>query len=122
MLDIYDGLLFDNDKEKTNIGKVLDLLEKYFIGETNEAYERYLFNKREQESGESFDAYFTNLWSLAKTCNLGELGDNLMHDGIVIGIQDNSIHKKLLAEGKLIVWFQKISIPPPTEGHGNSKG
>ena len=40
VLDIYDGLPFDNDEEKTNIAKVSDLLEKYFIGETNETYER----------------------------------------------------------------------------------
>ena len=82
---------------------VLALLEKYFIGETNEIYERYLFNKREQESRESFDAYLTNLRSLAKTCIFGELRDNLIRDRIVfnIGIRDNSIRKKLLGEGKL---------------------
>ncbi|XP_068747376.1 uncharacterized protein [Montipora capricornis] len=106
VLDIYDGLPFGNDEEKTNIAKVLDLLEKYFIGETSETsrspgYETYLFNKREQDSGESFDAYLTNLRSLAKTCNFGELRDNLIRDRIVIGIRDNSICKKLLAEGKL---------------------
>ena len=101
VLDIYDGLPFDNDEEKTNITNVLALLEKYFIGETNETYERYLFNQREQESGESFDAYLTTLRSLAKTCNFGELRDNLIRDRIVIGIRDNSVRKKLLAEGKL---------------------
>lgn len=103
VVDIYDALPFDNDEEKTNIAKVLALLEKYFIGETNETYERYLFNKREQESRESFDAYLTNLRSLAKTCIFGELRDNLIRDRIVIniGIRDNSIRKKLLGEGKL---------------------
>ena len=69
VLDIYDGLPFGNDEEKTNIAKVFGLLEKYFIDEINETYERYLINKREQESGESFDAYLSNLRSLAKTCN-----------------------------------------------------
>lgn len=48
VLDIYVSLPFDNDEEKTNIAKVLDLLEKYFIAETNKTYKRYLFNKREQ--------------------------------------------------------------------------
>ena len=59
------------------------------------------FNKRGQESSESFDAYLTNLRSLAKTSNFGELRDNLTCDRIVIGIWDNSIRKKLLAEGTL---------------------
>ena len=43
----------------------------------------------------------TTLRSLAKTCNFGKLRDNLTRDRLVIGIRDNSIRKKLLAEGKL---------------------
>ena len=101
VLDIYDGLPFASEDEKTNIDKVLELLEKYCVGETNETYERYLFNQREQESGESFDTYLTNLRSLAQTCNFGELKDNLIRDRIVIGIRDNGTRKKLLAESKL---------------------
>jgi hypothetical protein len=56
-LEIFDGLPFENQEAKTNIDQVLQLLEAHCVGETNEIYERYLFNKRDQEAGESFDSY-----------------------------------------------------------------
>jgi len=101
VLDIYDGLPFESDEEKTDIEKVLELLENYCIGETNEIYERYVFNKRDQQQGESFDSYVTSLRTLAKTCNFGVLNDNLIRDRIVLGLADDSTRKKLLSEPKL---------------------
>ena len=41
---------------------VLEKLEVFCVGETNEIYERYQFNKRDQESGESIDSYVASLW------------------------------------------------------------
>ena len=38
ILEIYDGLPFENEEEKTNIDKLTGLLDAYFIGETNEDY------------------------------------------------------------------------------------
>lgn len=49
ILEIYDGLPFGNEEEKTDIDKVIELLDAFFIGETNEIYEAYLFNQRVQE-------------------------------------------------------------------------
>ena len=66
ILEIYDGLPFENEEEKTNIDKVIDFLDAYFIGETNEIYEAYLFNQRVQEVGESFDSFLTSVRSLAR--------------------------------------------------------
>ena len=48
ILDIFDGLLFDSEANRQDINKVLEKLEAYCIGETNETYERYVFNKRDQ--------------------------------------------------------------------------
>ena len=100
-LEIFDGLPFENEEAKTNIDQVLQLLEAHCVGETNEIYERYLFNKRDQEAGESFDSYITCLRSLAKTCNFGALQDSMIRDRVVVGIKDNSIRRKLLTENKL---------------------
>ncbi|XP_032233946.1 uncharacterized protein LOC116616143 [Nematostella vectensis] len=97
VLDIYDGLPFESEADQKDIDKVLKLLEAYCIGETNETYERYVFNKREQDQGESFDSYLTCLRPLAKTCNF----DGLIRNKIVLGINDNSTRKNLLAESKL---------------------
>ena len=101
VLEIYDGLPFESEEERVDIDKVIELLERYFIGETNEIYERYMFNKRDQETGESFDSYLTSLRSLVKTCSYGELQASMLRDRIVIGIRDNGTRKKLLSESKL---------------------
>ena len=101
ILEINDGLPFANDEEKTNVDKVIELLEAYFIGETNEIYEAYLFNQKVQEVGESFDSFLTTLRSLAKTCNFGSMLDRMIRDRVVVGVRDNATQKKLLAENKL---------------------
>lgn len=101
ILEIYDGLPFGNEEEKTDIDKVIELLDAFFIGETNEIYEAYLFNQRVQEVGESFDVFLTALRSLAKTCNFGIMQERMIRDRVVVGIRDNATRKKLLAENKL---------------------
>ena len=97
----FDGLSFDTEADRQDINKVLEKLEAYCIGETNETCERYVFNKRDQQQGESFDSYLSALRSFIKTCNFGTLQDNLLRDRMVLGIRENSTRKKLLAESKL---------------------
>jgi hypothetical protein len=93
-LDVFDGLDFANEEERKDIDVVVSKFEKYCIGETNETCERYCFNKRDQESHETVDAYFAALRILAKTCNFGNLEDNLIRDRIVMGIKDNATHER----------------------------
>lgn len=100
-LDVYDGLDFESVEQKNDIDVVLQKLQSYCIGETNEIYERYKFNKRDQELNESLDAYVTAVRTLAKTCNFGTLEDSLIRDRIVIGVKDNQARKKLLQVSKL---------------------
>lgn len=99
-LDVYEGLEFENEDNKKDIDIVLQKLQRYCIGETNKIYERYRFNKRDQEPNESLDAYVTALRTLAKTCNFGVLENSLIRDRIVIGVRDNQARKKLLQVSK----------------------
>lgn len=100
-LEIVDGLSFATEEERKDIEVVLEKLEAFCVGETNEIYERYHFNKRDQESGESADSYVAALRTLAKTCNYGSLLDSLIRDRIFVGIRDNGTRKRLLLEPKL---------------------
>ena len=59
-------------------------------------YERYLFNKRDQETGENIDTYANSLRNLAKKCEYQALHDELIRDRIVCGIRENNIRKTLL--------------------------
>ena len=95
-LDVYEGLEFETEDDKKDIDIVLQKLQHYRIGETNEIYERYRFNKRDQEPNESLDAYVTALRTLVKTCNFRVLENSLIRDRIVIRVGDNQACKKLL--------------------------
>ena len=100
-LDVYDAFVFETPEQGKDIDIVLEKFEQYCIGETNETYERYRFNKCDQKEHETIDAYVTSLRTLAKTCNFGQLENDLIRDRIVMGIRDNTTRKKLLQVAKL---------------------
>ena len=99
-LDIIDGLPLQ-ETEKDDCDRILELMGSHCIGEVNETYERYVFNKRNQEPNETIDSYVTALRNLAKTCNYKDLEDNLIRDRIVVGLRDSDTAKLLLSEPKL---------------------
>ena len=93
---MYDGLKFQTGEDRGNIIKILQVLEDFCIGQTNDIYERYTFNKREQEVNETIDSHVASLRSLVKTCRFGGLEEEIIRDRIVLGIRDNNTRKKLL--------------------------
>ncbi|CAG2238550.1 unnamed protein product [Mytilus edulis] len=101
LLDIFNGFVFANEGETNDIDAVIEKFENFCIGKTNETYERYCFNKRDQEQGENIDTYVAALRTLVKTCNYGTIEESLIRDRIVIGLRENSTRKKLLQDAKL---------------------
>ena len=74
---IFNTITFE-EAEKDDVSIIMKKMSEVLIGETNETYERYVFNKRDQRSGESIEAYSAALKELAKTgnfcdCQLGEI-------------------------------------------------
>ena len=100
-LDVIDVMEFENEDQRKDPEVILEKMKDYCIGECNETYARYVFNRRDQEANESVDTYVTALRKLAKTCNYGSLTDSLIRDRMVVGINDNSARKKLLQTSKL---------------------
>lgn len=45
-LEVYNSLIFESDEDKMIMSKVLKLMEKHYIGQTDVIYERYCFNNR----------------------------------------------------------------------------
>ena len=65
---IYNS--FDlSDENRRKLSEIIKEFDKFAIGETNETYERYVFNSRDQKEGESIDDYVGELRTLAQTCN-----------------------------------------------------
>jgi len=77
---------------------VISAFDKYFSPKSNVVYQRYLFYKRFQGSGEPFNNFLTDLRKLASHCEFGTDEDNMIRDRIVMGINDQSSQEKLLRE------------------------
>lgn len=84
------------EADRKKVEKVTEALERHFIGQTNEIYERYKLYIRSQETGESFDSYFADLRTLIKTCNYGAVEESILRDKIVFGIQNDAVKRRLL--------------------------
>jgi len=57
----------------------LDAYEAHCVAQVNETYERYLFNRRQQEAPETFDAFLGDLRRLVKTCGYGTAEESITH-------------------------------------------
>jgi len=74
---------------------VTDKFTEYFSPKKNTIFERYKFNSRKQQLGESVDSFVTALYSLAETCEYGALKEELIRDRIVIGVKDTRVSERL---------------------------
>ena len=99
--NIFTTMEFAEEGEKADPEKLIEAFEKHCIGEVNEVYERYVFNRRQQEPGESFDTFVGDLQRLVKSCGYGSVEDSTVRDRIVLGIRDDATRKKLLQTRKL---------------------
>ena len=101
-LEIYEGMTFEPPETSKVLDSVVQKFEEFCIGQTNETFERYVFNSRSQKEDESIDHYVSALRTLAKTCNFCQcLHDSLLRDRIVLGVKEPALRKKLLQERKL---------------------
>ena len=95
------GFPFGEGEDPHDIDVVLGKFERCCIGEANEIYETFLFNKRSQEEGETIDAYVTSLRKLPKTCSFKTNEERTLKDRIVLGMRDDTIRQKRLGDRRL---------------------
>lgn len=93
---------WENEDSQTKIDPVLQKFAEYCQPRKNFPFERYRFNQRVQEAGESYDQYKTALRKLAEGCEFNSITpDEILRDRIVFGIRDNKVRERLLRESKL---------------------
>ena len=98
--NIYESLNLTEQEEK-DPKVILEKLEKFSKGLVNETLERHVFNLRQQEEGEAFDDYLTELKLLSRNCNYcHSCYPGILRDRIIAGIQSDGVRKKLLSENK----------------------
>ena len=99
------------EEANRNCDLILEILEQYCIGERNTIHERYKFHTRTQLPGESFDAFYTELRTLTGGCLFNYRAaqgaaedaespiDEMLRDRLVLGIREDELRKKLIAQG-----------------------
>ncbi len=101
-LKIYNGLQIDKSESERTVKDIIDAFDKFAVGETNETYERFIFNQRNQQEGEPFEVYLSILRQLIKSCNYCDACiDSNLRDRIVLGVRDLETQSALLKERKL---------------------
>ena len=100
--DVYDGFDFA-DGEDRKMAVILAKFDEFCIGATNEVYEAYKFFKRNQEPGETVDAYVTVLRRLVKNCSYGnpQVEERILRDRVVAGVTNEAVRQKFLQEQAL---------------------
>ncbi|CAL9695031.1 unnamed protein product [Knipowitschia caucasica] len=90
--------------------------------QTNITMERHKFNTRNQKAGETVESYVSDLRIKAKSCNFGELREELVRDRLVCGINNDHLRKVLLRDSDLTLAkaISVCQIHEMTEEHNKS--
>ncbi|XP_046590280.1 uncharacterized protein LOC124293457 [Neodiprion lecontei] len=85
-----------SDADKTNEHKVIEHFEAYCVPKKNVVFERFVFYKRDQQDGETFEQYLTDIKKLSKNCQFQNFTNQMIRDRIVLGISDLILQNRLL--------------------------
>ncbi len=83
------------------VDELMDLLKQHFNPKPSEIVQRFKFNSRSREEGETVLDYVAVLRKWAHDCNYGEKLTEMLRDRLVCGINDDRIQRRLLAETDL---------------------
>lgn len=99
---IYNGMKFGEGEDRNKMADILAKFDQHFLGQTQEFFERFQFNRRSQESGESIDEYVSILRNMAKTCGFCDcMRELLIMDRLLLGITDDKTREELLSTHEL---------------------
>ena len=100
--DVYPTFEWPDEESKNKIGPVLQQFADYCQPRKNIPFERYRFNNRAQEAGETYDQYKTALRKLAEGCEFDKITpEEILRDRLIFGIRDVKIRERLLRESQL---------------------
>ena len=98
--DILDSFKLEEDQRKSYTA-VKAKFESFFVKKKNIIYERARFHRRKQEEGESVSSFISDLYTLAEHCGYGNLREEMIRDGLVVGIRDARLSQRLQLDSDL---------------------
>ena len=99
--DLLKNLLQPTSLNDKSYDELVKVLSDYFNPKPSTIVQRFKFNTRVRESGESVAIYVAALKSLAEFCDYGVRLDEMVRDRIVCGISNARIQSRLLQERDL---------------------
>ena len=84
-----------DDQEESKFDRTMSNFDKYFLPRLNVTYERHQFFTRSQLSEETIEQYVTELRKLEKTCEFGVIGESLIRDRLICGVQDVKLKERI---------------------------
>ncbi|GBL54047.1 hypothetical protein AVEN_188016-1 [Araneus ventricosus] len=98
---LFEIYLIASAEDRKDFDKVVNHFEKFTTPKRNVVVERFIFNQRCQEEGETFDVFVMDLKKLVKSCEFGDQSDSVVCDRIVLGVGDASLQERMLRESDL---------------------
>ena len=97
-LGIYNGFKFTEGEDRNKMADIITKFEQHFLGQTQEFFERFQFNRRNQEPGETIDQYVFTLRNMSKTCGFCDcMKDKLIMDRILLGVTEDKTPESLIS-------------------------
>ncbi|KAH7974664.1 hypothetical protein HPB49_017959 [Dermacentor silvarum] len=84
----YHTFKFDSEDEEKDLKSLLTKFEAHYKPSENLTFNEFRFGSRDQQEGESFNDWLTELRILASRCEFGELEERLIRSRIILGIRD----------------------------------
>lgn len=78
----------------------LTMLDRKFLPQVNESYERHRFRRMKQTEDETVEQYIVRLKYQASLCNFGARIDDDIRDQVIDGCRSSEIRTKLLERGR----------------------
>lgn len=99
---VYDAFQYADGESEDNLEDVLRKFEGHCNPRQNTIFERYKFQCRNQEAGESGAQYMTELRHAADSCDFGGITTSqIIRDRFVHGLRDAKVRERLLRENAL---------------------
>ena len=95
------SLVATEDPKDKSYDDLAKLLQDHFMPKPSAIVQRFKFNTRSQQPGETIAMFLAELRHLSEHCEFGITLDEMLRDRRVCGVRDIRIQRRLLAEPKL---------------------
>ena len=121
-LKVIKTFSYTEGEDSNNWRVVMAKMEKHCVGEVNEIYERYCFNKQDKLPTDSVDCFVAELKTMAKTCNFCDcLRDSLIRDTENLRSHLESVYRYLPQQRSHGIYMKSLSEPVDNVNQVKSK-